>query len=89
MVWVFNVSEDVVNVATPLVVVPVPIAALWHHRSTRRLSQSDQSDHYGQDCDERSDTTENASVASVFAGHGKPPVPRNQGPWVRLRTDLC
>jgi hypothetical protein len=28
MVWVFNVSEDVVNVATPLVVVPVPIAVV-------------------------------------------------------------
>jgi hypothetical protein len=28
MVCVFNVSEDVVNVATPLVVIPVPIAVV-------------------------------------------------------------
>jgi hypothetical protein len=53
------------------------------------LRHSGQSDRYGQDCDQRSDTTENSNVASVFAGHRRPPVPPNQGPWVQLRTLIC
>src|ERR1700675_2591466 len=47
--------------------------------ATPCLCKSGQSDHYAQNCDEWSDTTESASVASEFAGHGRPPVPRKSG----------
>jgi hypothetical protein len=32
---------------------------------------------------------DNASVASEFAGHKRPPVPRKQGPWVGYVANCC
>src|SRR5882724_4651550 len=54
---------------------------------SRRHRHSDQN---RENSEKQSNKSERVSVANNFAGHGRPPVPRNQGPLCRFSSvDVC